>query len=92
MKKYIFTFILAAALFSSCGIKPQTADASITQTAEEIMSDMVVETLEAFAFETAKTPQPELGFEAPGEQHSVEVTQEPTPQGTPEAKNTGGKL
>lgn len=39
------------------------------------MADMVATTLEAFALEAAKTLQPEWGFDAPGEQHSVEVTQ-----------------
>lgn len=48
------------------------------------MADMVARTLEAFALEAAKTLQPEWGFDAPGEQHSVEVTQAPTPQKTEE--------
>jgi uncharacterized protein YvpB len=96
VKKFLFIFILAAVLLGSCGNNPQPPVVSITQTAEEIMADMVARTLEAFALAAAKTPQPDLEFEAPGEQHSVEVTQAPTPQGTAEPitagdnANTGG--
>ncbi|MDP2966777.1 MAG: hypothetical protein Q8N39_12200 [Pelolinea sp.] len=84
MKKKLITLVLAAALLSSCGYKPQTTDASIPRIAEEIMADMIARTLEAFTLEAAKTPQLEWGFTAPGEQHSVEVTQAPPPQGKAE--------
>ena len=53
------------------------------------MADMVAKTLEAFALEAAKTPQAEWGFATPGEQHSVEVTQAPTPQGIAEPITAG---
>ncbi len=90
MKKSFFLIIMAAALLSSCNIEPQITSASITLTAEEIMADMVAKTLEAFAMDTAKTPQQEWNFAAPDEQHSVEITQALTPQGTDEPNTTGG--
>jgi hypothetical protein len=80
VKNFLFIFILAAMLLSSCRNNPQTPVVSFTQTAEEIMADMVASTLEAFALAAAKISQPDLGFAAPGEQHSVEVTQASTPQ------------
>jgi uncharacterized protein YvpB len=89
VKKFLFIFILAAMLLSSCRNNPQTPVVSFTQTAEEIMADMVASTLEAFALAAAKISQPDLGFAAPGEQHSVEVTQAPTPQGTAEPITAG---
>ena len=44
------------------------------------MAGMVAQTLEAHAMQMAKTPQMEITIEGPEPQHSVEITQEPTPQ------------
>ena len=46
---------------------------------------MVAKTLEAHGMERAKTPQQEISIAAPEQQHSVEITQEPTPQDNDEA-------
>ena len=46
---------------------------------DEIVADMVAKTLEAFALRSAETAEPDWGLDAPGEQHSVEVTQESQP-------------
>jgi uncharacterized protein YvpB len=92
MNKSLLIYVLAAVLLSSCGITPQLMNSSITQTAEEIMADMVAKTLEAHAMETVKTPQQELIVERTEEQHSVEVTQEPTSQATDEADAGGEAL
>jgi len=89
MRKSIFFFIITAALLSSCSIKTQTDYTAITQTAEEIMAGMVAQTLEAFAKESAKTPQQEWNFVTSDEQQSVEVTQVPAPQGTVEPDASG---
>lgn len=92
MKKSFFTFFLLSALLGSCGIKPQAGNLSITQTAGEIMADMVAKTLEAYAMETVKNPQPELDFDDPEEQHSVEITQAATPRATAEPVGSGENL
>lgn len=89
MKNFLITLSLAALLLSSCAIKPAAPDASVTLTAEEIMAGMVVKTLEAFAMEAAKTPQPTKEPLFPEEQHSIEITQAAAPLGTeePDPKN-----
>jgi uncharacterized protein YvpB len=46
---------------------------------DEIVSEMVARTLEAHALQAAQTQEPNWGLDAPGEQHSVEVTQEALP-------------
>ena len=53
---------------------------------------MVAKTLEAHAMEMAKTPQQEITIAVPEQQHSVEITQEPTPQETDEAAAEGEAL
>ena len=53
------------------------------------MADRVAGTLEFFALEAARTSQPEWRSAAPGEQHSVEITQAPTPPGTSELTSSG---
>ena len=53
------------------------------------MAGMVAQTLEAHAMQMAKTPQLEITIEGPEQQHSVEITQEPTPQETDEAATNG---
>ncbi|MCJ7518598.1 MAG: hypothetical protein MUO42_02875 [Anaerolineaceae bacterium] len=56
------------------------------------MADMVAGTLEAFALEVARTSQLEWESAAVGEQHSVEVTQAPTPPGTSEPNLSGDNV
>ena len=46
---------------------------------------MVAQTLEAHAMQMAKTSQKGIPIAGPEEQHSVEITQEPTPQENNEA-------
>ncbi len=50
---------------------------------------MVAQTLEVHAKQIAQTPQMEITIEGPEPQHSVEITQEPTPQDNEEAVAEG---
>lgn len=63
--------VLILALLVSCG----SHEPEISPTQIMSLEEVVARTLEAYAQELALTPQPEV-VEAPGEQFSVEVTQE----------------
>lgn len=53
----------------------------------DIVAEMVVRTLEAYALQAAQTEEPNWGLDAPGEQHSVEITQEVQPTPAAELEN-----
>lgn len=67
----IIFFILVSAFIVSCS----SASPAVAPTSTMSLDCIVAQTLEVYAQELALTPQPEI-VEAPGEQFSVEVTQE----------------
>lgn len=67
----ILSLIIISTLMVSCG--PDLPD--VSPAPAKSLEQIVAQTLEAYAQDLALTPQPEV-VEAPGEQFSVEVTQE----------------
>ena len=92
MQKLFFPLILISILLISCETKQGISDVSETRTDQELISNMVAKTLEAFAMETAKTPHPEIRVGADDEQFSVEVNQGLTPTGIVNKKNSKDNL
>jgi len=79
MRRLFIIFLLLSLLISGC--QPPTRDQSQQENGfkDDIVAEMVAKTLEAYALQAAQTGVPNWGMDAPGEQYSVEITQEALP-------------
>jgi uncharacterized protein YvpB len=92
MRRPSICLVLLSLFFSAC-LKPIPDQLPQENGIKnEIVAEMVARTLEAHALQAAQTEDPHWGLDAPGEQHSVEITQEvqPTPVADPEMVETEG--
>jgi uncharacterized protein YvpB len=85
---YIKWFCLGS-LILLIGCSPKAAEPQLTQDTikNDIVAEMVAKTLEAYALQVIQTEEPHWGFDAPGEQYSVEITQEALPMNEAEPGN-----